>query len=122
MQFKLDENLPGEIEILLRDSGHDASNVHHEGLQGESDAKIFSASQVEGRILVTLDLDFADIRRYSASTDSGIIVLRAKIQEIEHLTSLFRRLLSHLEHEALRGNLWVVDEAGIRIRSGLGNP
>ena len=70
-RFKLDENLPREAQALLLKAGCDAHSVHDEKLAGAPDDKIFDACQNENRILVTLDLDFADIRRYPPSSHHG---------------------------------------------------
>lgn len=34
MKFKIDENLPVEAVLLLREAGHDALSVHEQGLRG----------------------------------------------------------------------------------------
>lgn len=62
MEFKVDENLPTEVADLLRQVGYDAVTVLEEHLGGASDSDIVSVCQKEGRILITLDTDFADIR------------------------------------------------------------
>jgi predicted nuclease of predicted toxin-antitoxin system len=60
-RFKLDENLPRDVEALFGYAGLDAKTVLGERLGGRPDPKVFDASKAEDRILVTLDLDFADI-------------------------------------------------------------
>ena len=62
MRFKLDENLPIELAELFRRSGHDAQTVFDEELAGAEDAEIASVCIRERRAIVTLDMDFADIR------------------------------------------------------------
>lgn len=64
MLFKIDESLPVEAAILLRGRGYDAATVHDEALQGCPDATIYQACQREQRVLISIDKDFADIRRY----------------------------------------------------------
>jgi hypothetical protein len=64
MRLKLDENLPVEATRLLRASGHDAWSVVDQHLQGTADDALDRVCRDEGRILVTLDLDFSDIRSY----------------------------------------------------------
>lgn len=62
LRFKLDEHLPREAVRLLSSAGHDAHTVEQEGLAGSPDVNLIAACTREGRILVTLDLDFTDIR------------------------------------------------------------
>jgi predicted nuclease of predicted toxin-antitoxin system len=79
--FKIDENLPKDAAELLRSHGFDAEIVQQEGLAGADDDVIARAIQRERRVLITLDLDFSDIRTYPPGQYSGIIVLRPKAQE-----------------------------------------
>jgi predicted nuclease of predicted toxin-antitoxin system len=81
-RFKLDENLPRDAVTLLRAAGNDVHTVDDERLAGGPDARILDACVQEGRILVTLDLDFADIRAYPPSSHRGIWVLRPGAQNI----------------------------------------
>ena len=62
MKFKVDENLPIEAAELLRQAGYEATTVHEEKLSGSTDLNLASICQQESRALVTLDVDFADIR------------------------------------------------------------
>lgn len=80
MQFKIDENLPVEIAELLIDAGYDAKTVHEQKLQGAQDSVLMDVCSKENRILVTLDIDFSDIRAYPPQELSGIIVLRVNNQ------------------------------------------
>ena len=74
MKFKVDENLPVEISNLLIASGYDAISVFEQGLQGQPDSIISKVCLQEERVLVTLDLDFADIRQYPPEMYFGIVV------------------------------------------------
>ena len=62
MKFKTDENLPVEVVDLLRQAGHDALSVMDQQLAGHPDGDVAAVCQAEQRALVTLDLDFSDIR------------------------------------------------------------
>jgi predicted nuclease of predicted toxin-antitoxin system len=81
MKFKTDENLPTEAADLLRSAGHDAVTVGEQRLGGAVDSTVGSVCQREGRVLVTLDLDFADIRTYPPSHYPGFVVLRLSRQD-----------------------------------------
>ncbi len=64
MKFKVDENLPVEIADLLRSAKHDVTTVHSQRLMGAVDPRIIAICREEGRVLVTLDLDFSNVRAY----------------------------------------------------------
>ena len=95
-----------------------ATTAQEEGLNGRPDVDIAEACTVERRVLITLDLDFADIRAYPPEKHEGLIVLRAPNQQRIIVLSMIRRLLPALESNNPTGQLWVVDAQGIRIRSG----
>ena len=74
MRFKVAENLPVEVAAILTGAGHDADTVFDESLCGAADQKIAAACLAEGRILVTMDLDFADIRAFPTAELPGAMV------------------------------------------------
>lgn len=76
MRFKVDENLPLEVAEMLQQAGHDAATVLEQHLGGSDDAQLAALCQLEGRVLVTLDMDFSDIRNYPPAEFPGLIVLR----------------------------------------------
>jgi predicted nuclease of predicted toxin-antitoxin system len=120
MQFKIDENLHPEVAELLRQHGHDATTVYDQGLRGHSDAEIAQVCRREARALVTMDLDFADIRAYPPQGYTGIMVLRLTDQSRPAVLRVFRQMLALLNREPLAEHLWIVEEHQIRMRSPRG--
>jgi hypothetical protein len=90
--------------------------VHDQHLVGSPDSNIAAVCQGEQRALLTLDLDFADIRAYPPEEYRGIIVLRLARQDKRHVLDILGRLLPKLDSEELIGKLWIVNERTIRIR------
>ena len=120
MRFKIDENLPPECAELLAAAGHDASTVPDERLGGSADPQIALVCRREGRALITLDLDFADIRHYPPEEMPGTVVMRLNNQSKPYLLRIFARMIPDLAREPLVGNLWIVEDDRIRIREGNG--
>lgn len=118
MLFKVDENLPVEAAEALRTGGHDALTVLDQRLVGSPDPQVAAVCQSEGRAIVTLDLDFSDIRAYPPAAYSGIIVLRPRNQAKPTVLGLMARVIPLLAVEPLVGRLWIVQETGVRIREG----
>lgn len=116
MQFKLDENLSPAIAGLLTQAGHDAATVAEQGLAGAEDPDIASMCLEEGRILLTLDLDFADVRAYPPCRYPGLIVLRISNQSPRRQFEVVSRILPSLSGSPLQGQLWIVEDSRIRIR------
>ena len=118
MQFKIDENLPVEVADSLRTAGHDVMTIHDQKMVGNPDPLVISVCQKERRVLVTLDLDFADIRTYPPSEYPGIIVLRPRTQSRPSVEHLMTQILPLFGIEPLAGKLWIVQDNGLRIREG----
>jgi predicted nuclease of predicted toxin-antitoxin system len=78
MKIKLDENLPAELVELLITHGHDADTVPSELLHGSDDCIVFEVAWREGRMLITQDLDFSDVRRFVPGTHPGILLIRLR--------------------------------------------
>ena len=118
MKFKTDENLPVEVLDLLRQEGHDALSVADQQLAGHPEVDVAAVCQAEQRALVTLDLDFSDIRSYPPEDYFGIIVLRPGLQTISSMVRLTTHAINLLGTEPLAGRLWIVEVHQVRIRGG----
>jgi predicted nuclease of predicted toxin-antitoxin system len=117
MKFKLDENLPAALAELLRAGGHDTTTVAEEALGGSEDPHVLQIATSEGRVLLTFDLDFADIRRYPIGSHEGIAVFRLRDQRWAVLEHPARRLLESGVLDRLQSGLAIVDESRVRIRT-----
>jgi predicted nuclease of predicted toxin-antitoxin system len=116
MLFKVDENLSVKVAELLRQAGHDVMTVAEQRMAGSPDPSLAAICQKEGRALVTLDLDFADIRTYPPANYPGLIVLRLGSQSMSRISRAVSRVITLLQSQPLAGKLWIVDESAARIR------
>ena len=116
MKFKVDENLPIDVAERMRQVGYDTATALEQNLSGKSDSEVSSVCQQEGRILVTLDTDFADIRTYPPQESPGFIVLRLQRQDKDHVMAVVDSLLEAFRKETPEHSLWIVEEDRIRIR------
>lgn len=89
-------------------------------MQRTNDPHLMKTCDQEKRILVTLDIDFSDIRTYLPQDHEGIIVLRLGNQSKPHVLEVFGRIMPLLNEESIKGRLWVVDEHIVRVRGGEG--
>jgi len=74
--------------------------------------------RAETRVLITLDLDFANVQTHPPGTHSGIIVFRGKTQDKLTLISLLKRIVPILKDRSPEGQLWIVQPDRIRYREG----
>ncbi len=114
--MKLDENMPRDAAAQLRQKGHDVMTVVDEGLGGETDPPVLRAAADEGCILLTFDLDFANIRQFPPGTHAGIVVFRLQDQRWKTLKQPLLRMLAEGILDDLAGGLAMVSEARIRFK------
>ena len=76
MKLKLDENLPERLVPELRSLGHDVDTVRAEHLGGRNDEEVWQGAQAAKRFLITQDLDFSHMRRYTPGTHEGLLLVR----------------------------------------------
>jgi predicted nuclease of predicted toxin-antitoxin system len=115
MKVKLDENMPAAMLNLLREAGHDVSSVVDEGLSGTDDSRVIRAATSQGRILITFDVAFGNIRTFPPESHAGIVVFRLHDQRWAVLEEPARRMLKSGTLDRLQGGLAVIDESRIRI-------
>jgi predicted nuclease of predicted toxin-antitoxin system len=95
MKIKLDENMPVSLADTLRQLGHNVHTVPEEGLSGSADEAIWEAVQEEKRFLITQDLEFLDIRRFSPGTHGRILIVRLRTPGRIALHQMVARLYSN---------------------------
>ena len=101
--------------VQVRAAGHDVALVREQGLGGKSDDVVIEVCRVEGRCLVTLDMDFSNILNYPPARYAGIAVLRPPRPFSQQATAeTLSTLLKALEHRSIAGKLWLVKRGRIR--------
>ena len=102
---------------FLRSLGHDAIHLRDEGLQQLPDERIVTKAQVEGRTIITHDLDFGRIVALSGDTVPSIVTLRLTDMTPVHVNDALRAVLADAARSLEGGALVTVTDAGIRIRT-----
>ena len=67
-------------------------------------------------MLITLDLDFANIQAYPPGHYAGIVVLRPKTQDRATVVAYVRKLTAVLQRRSPSGELWIVQRDRVRFR------
>ena len=116
MKFKIDENLPSELGIDLRELGYEADTVFDEKISGASDRILVAAALSEMRILLTLDKGIANLQQYPAKEHAGVVLFRPTRSGRSAVLAFIRDRLDDLLALDLQGRLTVVGPARIRVR------
>jgi hypothetical protein len=115
MRIKLDENLGRRCIQELQTAGHDVVTVRDQGMAGASDSAVIGRCRDEQRVLLTLDLDFANPLVFDPRLHAGIAVLRLprKLEPVD-LYDAVATLIGALRTRSIAQKLWIVERARIR--------
>jgi predicted nuclease of predicted toxin-antitoxin system len=105
LRIKLDENLGNRAIKLFREARHEVATVSEQDL-GASDDELIETCGTEGRVLVTLDLDFSNVLRFPPGRYAWIAVLRVPHPiDLDTIRERVRVFLKASEQEDLSGRL-----------------
>jgi predicted nuclease of predicted toxin-antitoxin system len=115
MKIKLDENIPASIAGALNALGNDVDTVKDENLIGAPDSIIWESAQREGRFLITQDLDFSDIRKFSPGTHYGILLVRLWVPGRSSLLLRIAAIFKQEKAETWKGCFVVLTDSKLRV-------
>ena len=116
MKRKLDQNLGEQGRAALIAAGHDVDTVADERLDGAADPVVLAAAVREGRALITLDVDFANPRRFPPAATHGLAVIRLPNNASDEVFDAAVRMLADgLARADIRGRLWIIEPDRVRI-------
>jgi predicted nuclease of predicted toxin-antitoxin system len=93
VKIKLDVNLHTAVVEVLAGTGNDVDTVADPGLLGADDATVCQAAAAEGRLIITLDRGFGDVRTYPPGTHARILVLRPEDHSLLQVKATLERLV-----------------------------
>jgi len=116
VKIKLDENLSRHLKDPLLRLGHDVSTVLDEGLLGKVDVEVGMAAKGEDRMIFTLDLDFADLRKFPAGSHPGVVLFRPRSMGPLAVSQFVLKFAQDTELEEFSRCLAIVEFHRIRMR------
>lgn len=120
MKFLLDANMPRAALAVLRLQGHDADHVRDLGWGDASDDHIAACALETDAVLVSRDLDFADIRRFAPEALPGILLLRMSDEcRADEIATVLGRFLTTDLVARLPGHLVILERDRVRFRPAL---
>lgn len=116
MRFLLDMNLSERVAAWLRTQGHDAVHVHEQRLGELDDRAIFAKAGEENRIVLTFDLDFADIVAASGEQTVSVILFRLRSMKAGRVVDRLSSVLAVADEMLEQGAVVIVEDARLRVR------
>jgi len=117
VKLKLDENLSRHLKPVLISFGHDVSTVADENLLSKPDTEIAAAASKEGRLLLTLDVEFADLRKHPPGSHPGIILFRPPSFGPITVNEFVSNFIRSTDLNPFSACVAIVDSTHVRVRS-----
>jgi predicted nuclease of predicted toxin-antitoxin system len=116
MKLKLDENLSRHLAEPLTTFGHDVATAAAEGLLSLPDTEVAAAAKRENRMLLTLDLEFGDLRKYPPGSHPGVVLFRPRSFGPLAVNRFVEGFVRTTDLGTLTGCVVVVEPSRVRVR------
>jgi predicted nuclease of predicted toxin-antitoxin system len=100
----------------LRSAGYDVVHLHDQGLQKLPDDQILVKASAEGRILLTVDLDFAQLLATNGDNLPSVILFRLGNENYNAINERLTKVLSECQADLEIGAIISVSNETFRIR------
>lgn len=112
----LDHCVPRRYLRLLHEWGYDASLMIEHLPSDSSDIDVIGLTTTLDAVLLTVDLDFANILDYPPADYRGIVVMRYQVENETDVDTALKLALTDLYRDGLRGVLVIVSPGRYRVR------
>ena len=117
MRFLADMGVSFRIVHWLRAQGSDAIHLGEQGLHRLPDDEVLRKASAEKRVLLTFDLDFAEILAFSAGKPASVVLFRLRDTRTDHVKGRLARVLAESAPALEKGAVVVVEDSRHRVRS-----
>jgi len=116
MRFLCDMGVSRQVSKWLQSLGHESSHFGEQGLARLPNGKIFAKAAAENRVVLTFDLDFAEIAAIAGDPMTSVVVFRLRNTRAEHVIERMAVVLDNASEALEQGAIVTVEEARLRIR------
>ena len=117
MRFLADMGISPKTISFLNSLAHDAVHLNDQGLQKASDSFILEKALNEGRVLLTHDLDFAELLAAGGGKAPSVIIFRLRNMHPNRVNICLNTIIEMHGKSLEKGVIISVDERLIRVRS-----
>ena len=116
MRFLADMCVDVRIVRWLQEQEHDATHLRDEGLHRMPNGEIFKKAINEDRVVITLDLDFAEIAALTEGKKASVILFRLRNTRTPYVIERLSTVLEDSSEALEKGAVVVVEESRHRVR------
>ena len=117
MKFLADMGISPKTRLFLKELGYDAVHLLDEQLHKLPDPAILEKARQEERILLTHDLDFAELVSASGARLPSVIIFRLRNMRPDNVNRHLEQIIRSYSREIEQGAIISVSEGQIRLRS-----
>lgn len=118
MKFLLDANIPYSLKEVFP-TKHDVTHVRDLNLANAKDQEIAKFAKKNKAVIVSRDLDFANINNFPPENYHGILILRLPyFYNAQNIKRVFRNFISKIEESEIPKSTIIVEEGRWRIKKG----
>ncbi len=116
MRLLADMGISPKTVAFLCDRGHDAVHLHARSLDRLPDSAILELARAEDRVLLTHDLDFAELMAAAREVLPSVVVFRLRRMRPDSVNQHLQRIISQHEQSLEQGAVVSVTEGRARVR------
>lgn len=116
MNILLDHCVPRRYLRLIQSWGHTATSLSQHLVPDVDDTVVIALAEKLDAVLLTIDLDFANILDYPPADYGGIIVMRYSVADEAAIDQTLKSALEDLTQADLQGALVIISVHRYRIR------
>lgn len=116
MSVLLDHCVPRKYFRLLQSWGYAVTLLSEHVSPDAADIDVITLAQTLDAILLTVDLDFANVLTYPPGDYAGIVVMRYEASNEDLLSATLQQALADLYRDPLRGVLVIIEPTRYRMR------
>lgn len=116
MKLLADMGVSQTVVKSLRAMDYEAKHLREEDLQCLPDALIIEKAKLEGRVILTFDLDFGDLMAASKDELPSVIIFRLKNTSPQFVFSRLLNVLQNCSEDITIGAVIIVSDERYRLR------
>jgi len=116
MKFLADMGISQSTVHWLRDQGYDAVHLREQQLHRLPDPEIVKKANIEGRIILTCDLDFGALMAFSGEQHPSIVIFRLGDETPQNVNQRLSEVLNKSASALNKGAIILIEQNRYRIR------
>lgn len=116
MKFLADMGISLRTVSWLRSAGYDVVHLREQGLQKLPDDQILMKACAEERIILTVDLDFAQLLAVSGDSLPSVILFRLGNENYNVINQCLTDILNQCQEDLEAGAIISVNNENFRVR------